>query len=31
MPMTIGEFGKFIADDLEKWRRVVEFAGISAD
>jgi tripartite-type tricarboxylate transporter receptor subunit TctC len=31
MPMTTAELGKFIADDLEKWRKVIEFAGISAD
>jgi tripartite-type tricarboxylate transporter receptor subunit TctC len=31
MPMTTGEFGKFIADDVEKWRKVVAFAGISAE
>ena len=31
MPMTIAEFGKFVRDDVEKWRKVVEFAKISAD
>jgi len=28
-PMQPGEFGKFIADETEKWRKVVEFAGVS--
>jgi tripartite-type tricarboxylate transporter receptor subunit TctC len=31
MPMTTEEFGKFTADDIEKWRKVIEFAGVSAD
>jgi len=31
MPMTPVEFGKFIRDDVEKWRKVIEFANISAD
>jgi hypothetical protein len=31
MRMTTAEFGKFIRDDVEKWRKVVEFAKISAD
>ena len=31
MPMTPAEFGQFTLDDIEKWRKVVEFAGISAD
>jgi len=30
-PMQPGEFGKFIADETEKWRKVVEFAGVSVD
>jgi len=30
-PMTPAEFGKLIADDTEKWRKVVEFAGVSVD
>ena len=25
------EFGKFIADETEKWAKVVKFAGIKAD
>jgi tripartite-type tricarboxylate transporter receptor subunit TctC len=31
MPMTPSEFGKFIAEDTEKWRSVVEFAGVSVE
>jgi tripartite-type tricarboxylate transporter receptor subunit TctC len=31
MPTTTEEFGKFVSDDVEKWRKVIEFAGISAD
>jgi tripartite-type tricarboxylate transporter receptor subunit TctC len=31
MPMTPAEFGQFTIDDVEKWRKVVEFAGVSAD
>jgi tripartite-type tricarboxylate transporter receptor subunit TctC len=31
MRMTPAEFDKFIRDDVEKWRKVVEFAKISAD
>jgi tripartite-type tricarboxylate transporter receptor subunit TctC len=31
MPMAPGEFAKFIVADVEKWRRVIEFAKISAD
>src|SRR5690242_3003980 len=30
-PMTPGEFGKLVADETEKWRKVVEFAGVSVD
>src|SRR3984893_15845999 len=30
-PMQPAEFGKFIADETEKWRKVVEFAGVSVD
>ncbi len=29
--MTPAEFGKFLADETEKWRKVVEFAGVSVD
>jgi tripartite-type tricarboxylate transporter receptor subunit TctC len=31
MPMTPAQFGRFTLDDIEKWRKVVEFAGVSAD
>jgi hypothetical protein len=31
MPMTVTEFGKFIADETEKWAKVVKFAGIKAE
>src|SRR5215475_12459112 len=31
MPMTPTELGKLIADETEKWRKVVEFAGVSID
>jgi tripartite-type tricarboxylate transporter receptor subunit TctC len=30
-PMTPDQFGKLIADETEKWRKVVEFAGVSVD
>ena len=30
-PMTPAEYGKLIADETEKWRKVVEFAGVSVD
>jgi tripartite-type tricarboxylate transporter receptor subunit TctC len=30
-PMTPAEFGKLIANETEKWRKVVEFAGVSVD
>jgi tripartite-type tricarboxylate transporter receptor subunit TctC len=30
-PMTPAEFGKLVADETEKWRTVVEFAGVSVD
>ena len=30
-PMTPDEFGKLIAAETEKWRKVVEFAGVSVD
>jgi tripartite-type tricarboxylate transporter receptor subunit TctC len=28
MPMSLAEFGKFIADETEKWGKVVKFAGL---
>jgi tripartite-type tricarboxylate transporter receptor subunit TctC len=31
MPMTPEQFGKLVADDSEKWRKVVEFAGVSIE
>jgi tripartite-type tricarboxylate transporter receptor subunit TctC len=31
MAMTPTEFGKFIADETEKWAKVIKFAGIKAD
>jgi tripartite-type tricarboxylate transporter receptor subunit TctC len=30
-PMTPDEFGKLLADETDKWRKVVEFAGVSVD
>jgi tripartite-type tricarboxylate transporter receptor subunit TctC len=30
-PMTPDEYGKYIAAETEKWRKVVEFAGVSVD
>jgi tripartite-type tricarboxylate transporter receptor subunit TctC len=30
-PMTPAEFGKYMADQTEQWRKVVEFAGVSID
>jgi hypothetical protein len=29
--MTPAEFGKLVADETDKWRKVVEFAGVSVD
>jgi tripartite-type tricarboxylate transporter receptor subunit TctC len=31
MPMTPAEFGKFVAEETEKWAKVVKFAGIKAE
>jgi len=31
MPMTPAEFGRFVADDFEKWAKVIKTAGIKAD
>jgi tripartite-type tricarboxylate transporter receptor subunit TctC len=30
-PMTPAEFGKLVTDETKKWRKVVEFAGVSVD
>ncbi len=30
-PMTPAQFGKLLSDETEKWRKVVEFAGVSVD
>jgi tripartite-type tricarboxylate transporter receptor subunit TctC len=30
-PMTAAEFGKFIADEIEKWARVITLAGIKPE
>ena len=29
--MSPSEFGKFLKDETEKWRKVVEFANISVE
>ena len=31
LPGSPAEFGRFIAEDTEKWRKVVKFAGLKAD
>jgi tripartite-type tricarboxylate transporter receptor subunit TctC len=31
MPMTPAEFGKFIADEIDKWAKVVKFAGVKPE
>jgi tripartite-type tricarboxylate transporter receptor subunit TctC len=31
MPMTPAEFGKFIADDIDKWAKVIRFANIKPE
>jgi hypothetical protein len=30
-PMSAGEYGKLIAEETEKWRKVLAFAGVSVD
>jgi hypothetical protein len=29
--MSPAEFGRLVADETEKWRKVVKFAGVSVD
>jgi hypothetical protein len=31
MPMTVAEFGKFVADETGRWAKVVKFSGAKAD
>jgi tripartite-type tricarboxylate transporter receptor subunit TctC len=31
MPMSPSEFGKLIAEETEKWAKVIKFAGIKAE
>ena len=31
MPMTPSDFGQFIAEETEKWGKVVKFAGAKAE
>ena len=31
MSMTPEQFGKFIGEDIERWRKVVDFAGASIE
>jgi len=31
MPMTPGAFGKFVADETEKWNKVLKVAGVKLD
>jgi hypothetical protein len=31
MPMTIAEFGKYVADETEKWAKVIKVAGIKSE
>ena len=31
MPMTPAEFGKFVADETDKWARVIKLTGIKPD
>jgi tripartite-type tricarboxylate transporter receptor subunit TctC len=31
MPMTPDEFSKFVVDDVEKWAKVVKYAGLKPE
>jgi hypothetical protein len=31
LPGSTADFGKFIADETEKWAKVIKFAGAKAD
>ena len=31
LPGSPADFGKFLADETEKWAKVIKFAGIKAD
>ncbi|MEA2981726.1 MAG: hypothetical protein QOF09_3549, partial [Alphaproteobacteria bacterium] len=31
MPMTSAEFTKFVANELEKWTKVIKAAGVTLD
>jgi len=31
MPMTPGEFGKFVVAEIDKWAKVVKFAGVKLE
>jgi tripartite-type tricarboxylate transporter receptor subunit TctC len=31
MPMTPGEFGQFIVAEIDKWAKVVRFAGVKVE
>jgi hypothetical protein len=31
LALSPADFGKFIADETEKWAKVIKFAGIKAD
>jgi hypothetical protein len=31
MPGLPGEFGAFVSDEIEKWSKMVKFAGIKSD
>jgi tripartite-type tricarboxylate transporter receptor subunit TctC len=31
MPMTPADFAKFIADETEKWGKVIKYAGIKPE